>query len=704
MLQYTVYLVPLLLATTLSAGLSIYAWRQQPTPGALSLAALAFLVAEWSFCYALEIFHTDLGSKVFWGKLEYIGIVTVPVAWLAFALQYGQRGHLITRRSLPPLLIVPLISLLLMLTTEQHGLMWSSTFIDDSGSFRVLGVTHGAWFWVHFAYSYVLMLLGTGLIFLAFMRRAHLYRWQAAVLVVAALIPWMANAIYFFGLNPVPQLEITPFGFTISCLLLTWGIFGFRLLDLTPIAHAAVLAGMRDGVIVLDARRRITDMNPAAEAMIGRSFRQLLGQPVSSVFGDQLELGTDDQTTDRQITLGQAAARRELDVRLSPLLDRQARLSGYLLVIRDITQATIQAEQLRQQAKYIASQHHRLHMIISASRDGIILVDSDQRILVINESALRLLRLPDQPNGWVDRPITAAIEQLLLTEPGLFEVAMAEMAQIRAGDRELREGEYSFGPAIISWQSMPVQVDTTNAGRLILLREVTEARKIERMRNDLTHTMVHDLRNPLTAIQASLDMLSIIQGAQADGADIVQIASRSSRRLLGLVNAILDLSRLESGQIPLQRSALTLRSLTAEISELLTPLAAAKSQRIDLRVPLELPKVLADAELMGRVLENLIGNAIKFTPVGGTISVSAQPYADLPEYMQISVSDTGPGIPEDIHDRLFEKFVTGVNRQHGSGLGLAFCRLAVEAHGGRIWLERASGSGATFSFTVPAVA
>jgi signal transduction histidine kinase len=168
-----------------------------------------------------------------------------------------------------------------------------------------------------------------------------------------------------------------------------------------------------------------------------------------------------------------------------------------------------------------------------------------------------------------------------------------------------------------------------------------------------------------------------------------------------LVSAILDVSQLESRQMPVERAPVQLSALVAEVLQLQLSLAEQKQISFENNLSADLPPAWADARLVERVLQNLIGNALKHTPAGGAIRIAAQPTSSAPPMLSVSVSDTGSGIPSEIQGRLFQKFVTGEQKGHGSGLGLAFCRLAVEAHGGRIWAESDSGSGATFTFTLP---
>jgi NtrC-family two-component system sensor histidine kinase KinB len=168
--------------------------------------------------------------------------------------------------------------------------------------------------------------------------------------------------------------------------------------------------------------------------------------------------------------------------------------------------------------------------------------------------------------------------------------------------------------------------------------------------------------------------------------------------MLDLVNGILDVSQLESGQISLDWARIPLDRLVGETLRIELPPIKAKNLTVESDVPPTLPAAWADADLAGRVLQNLISNAVKFTPAGGVIRVTAR--VEKNDKLLISIGDTGSGIPPDIQNRLFQKFVRGRQVGRGSGLGLAFCKLALEAHGERIWVDSTSERGTTITFSL----
>jgi signal transduction histidine kinase len=313
------------------------------------------------------------------------------------------------------------------------------------------------------------------------------------------------------------------------------------------------------------------------------------------------------------------------------------------------------------------------------------------------------LRLPGQPQEWLGRSLKDTLTLLRIFAPPAWRAARAEVRRIRQSNEREGEGEMEVPPHTVRWVSLPVMTGTVPQGRLIVLYDVTDERAVERLREDMTHTMVHDLRNPLGSIYSALDMVTggVMGDVPPDQLEALKIAQHSAHRMLELVQAILDVSRLESGRMPLEPRAFSLAKLVSESLQAQAALAADKGIRLESNVPIELPQAWADANMIARVLQNLIGNAIKFTPPQGLVSVSARCEEQAQRtQLLVQVRDTGPGIPPEIQSRLFQKFVSGRQPERGSGLGLAFCKSAVEAHGERIWVGSAPGQGTTFTFSV----
>jgi len=219
--------------------------------------------------------------------------------------------------------------------------------------------------------------------------------------------------------------------------------------------------------------------------------------------------------------------------------------------------------------------------------------------------------------------------------------------------------------------------------------------------DELTHMIVHDLRSPLTIVTGYMGVLKEVAGPKLSPAEakFVAEAQRGADNLNEMISTLLDVGRLEAGQMPLRLQADDVAEIARKALSRFAPVAKDRTLRCD--APDEPVLVNCDANVIRRVLENLINNAVKFTKPDGTIRVTVQRSA---ENATVSVADDGPGIPPDQHKHIFEKFgqtESGSQHRHSTGIGLAFCRLAVEAHGGKIGVQSEPGKGSTFHFSLP---
>ena len=221
--------------------------------------------------------------------------------------------------------------------------------------------------------------------------------------------------------------------------------------------------------------------------------------------------------------------------------------------------------------------------------------------------------------------------------------------------------------------------------------------ELEKLRDDMRNMIVHDLRTPLTAVIAGVEMLGSCGTLDATQRELMTIATSGGKTLLGMINDLLDVEKMESGKTRLDLDGLSGASLVTSAVEQVTSLANEARTVIVVDIATDLPRFAGDEKKLNRTLVNLIANAIKFT-AAGTVTITASATG---EHVCFSVRDTGYGIAPEALERIFEKFGQLDSRKVGTGLGLAFCKLAVEAHGGRISVESTPGVGSTFAFTIP---
>ena len=331
------------------AGLAVAVWHRRRNPAGLSLAALLVAVAWWSLAYALELVSGDVAVREAWGDAKYAGVAALPPAWLTFVLQYTGRAHLVTRTRVALLAVEPVVVLVALAVPATHDLVRSYPQVVAAGELPVVRV--GPVFWVHFVYSNALLVVGTALFVTAMARLARAYWRLAAVLLVAAALPWAANLLHNFGVGPFARLDLTPSAFTITGAVLVWGLHQERLVNLSPVARSVIVDSMADPVIVLDVYGRVLDVNPAAAHLLGGSPADLHAQPLTGLLPRHPALAgalrravTTEQV---EVALPVDGRLRHFDARRQPLTDKRGRPAGELVVLRDITERKAAESQLR---------------------------------------------------------------------------------------------------------------------------------------------------------------------------------------------------------------------------------------------------------------------------------------------------------------------------------------------------------------------
>lgn len=362
----------------------------------------------------------------------------------------------------------------------------------------------------------------------------------------------------------------------------------------------------------------------------------------------------------------------------------------------------------------LTERQDRLTAILNSVTEGSIVIDALGVVTLVNPQLKTLWGVP--ASRLLDKPITQ-----LMAEPDLHIAAKLGFAEeellellvtIRAGlALNIEKRAYQIGNRYVERTGAPILNQLERAiGWVILLRDTTEEHETQRLRQGLFDMIVHDLRSPLTSALTSIHLLRdrlLIDTPHPAARRALDAAQKACRRMLALVNNLLDVTRLEaSGKLTLQIESVDVYGLASDVIAELGPSAHEANITLNNSVSSALDTVLMDAEKMSRVLMNLVDNALKFTPNGGEVAVSAKMVElEGQRWLKWSVLDTGPGIPTEYLDKVFNRFVqvAGQNaRRPGTGLGLSFCKLAVEAHGGKIWAENRLTGGSAFHVLLPA--
>jgi len=278
--------------------------------------------------------------------------------------------------------------------------------------------------------------------------------------------------------------------------------------------------------------------------------------------------------------------------------------------------------------------------------------------------------------------------------------------RLRAAAHAVAAGDLAHRVSVRSADEMEDLAEDFNymAERLEEYGQLERTIALEKLKDDLIHMVVHDLRSPLASVLGTLRTLESSDYDPETARALVPGAAQSGEALFGMINDLLDIHKLEDHRLPLETALFDVGRVLAQAASMVQSLASEKGLEVTQTIDEGTPAIKADVGKLRRLIVNLVGNAVKFTRAGGHVELAAR-RADDGESLHISVSDTGEGIPEEYHDRIFDKFGQVETRQAGrmvsTGLGLTFCKLIAEAHGGRIWVESEMGKGSTFHVMLP---
>lgn len=460
----------------------------------------------------------------------------------------------------------------------------------------------------------------------------------------------------------------------------------------------------RDGVF--------TYVSPSITAVLGYSRAEFLRHFADYLTESPVNKAVVSHT--RQSLLGHRQPPYEVEifhkdgsVRTLEVLEVPVRERGRVVAVEGIARdITLEKRAGEKMAAARAEAEQRERLVLRHSGDGIIGMDASGRVIFMNDAAERLL-------GWkahelAGRPLHPAIHYKRPDGSAYPPAGCPMNAALRRGKSSRVEGELLWrkdGTGFpVSYSAHPIWRAGKPDGAVINFRDVTDRKRLEESRDFLAHALVHDLNNPLAAIVAAAEMAEVCPAglpscANREEIRIIHGAAMDMKRLL---SDILDINRMESGHLRLARRLLRPSVLAAAAARPAGVMAKVMGRKLEISAAPGLPRVGADPVMLRRVLENLLGNALKFAPHGTAVRLAA---ARKGRFVVFSVSDSGAGVRPENLERIFDKYFQSDQpaemARKGKGLGLTFCRLAVEAHGGSIKAENLDGGGCRVSFTLP---
>lgn len=747
----------MLIATVCALILALYAFRHRKLSSvSIPFGFLMVAIGVWAFGAALEAAVGNFSYKIISAKIQYPGIVGVPLLWFLVAMEYSHAVKWITRRRIVILWIMPGITALAAVTNEFHYLLWSDIFpgpavsaMISNGPIPVYG--HGILFWVYFVYSYILLLIATCFMIRTALRSRDLYRFQAAAMVTGVALPWIGNMVYILGLSPVQGLDLTPIAFLFSGMAVAWAVLRYRLLDIVPVACDVLIKNMADPVMVIDARNRIAEVNPAGCSLLGTVVESaMVGETLENVLSFRpwlrLTLPADMDAVSQSVVRTDMDAHGTYDMRVTPLRDSHGRLVGRLIVLHDITKQKQIEEEIRalnltledrvkqrtdmlereiaehrQAREDLLKSEEKYRVLVEDINDIIFTADTLGYFTYINPVFEQIAGY--HPDEVIGRHFTDfAHPEELVPLGSVFTRVMSGKNVLY----ELRAIDKKGNILHLRASCRPINEEGRIVGLVGTMIDITERRKAEeerrRLELQLQHTqkleslgvlaggIAHDFNNILTGILGNADLalmkLTPESPVWMNIKDILQgsyNASELCRQMLAY-----------SGKGRFELRPIDIRESVREIVHLLEA-SISKNAALRIEFPDHLPAIYGDAVQVRQVIMNLVMNASE--AIGeepGAIILSAgtehctrgflaATYLDdnLAEgdYVFLEVSDTGCGMDEATRTRMFEPFFT--TKFTGRGLGLAAVLGIVRGHRGAIKISSEPGKGSVFRVVFP---
>ena len=697
-------LVPLIIGPAILLPLALYAFKRREVHGAMWYGTLLLAIAFWSGVYAVELVVDDPAQKLLALKIKYLGVTALPVAWLGFILNFVAWDPTVVKRIERGMAAVAVVTLLAAWTNDTHGLFWGRMTVHPGALGTLAG--RGPGFWLNVAYTYAVLFAGLAILVGQAVRSPYLYRKRAVILVLAAVLPWIGNLIFVAGGEAPGTIDSTPFLFSCTAVIAAVAVFRYGVLEPIPTLRDARIEVIGDGLVILDRARQIADLNRAAEAMLGRDRASVAGEPIERALPDWPS-HTDTEIR-QDLPLSGPEGARIYDVLITPIRTHAKRLTGYVVLFRDVTERRHAEAALRESEL-------RYRELVENARDLICTCDLDGRLLSINKAGLDL-------TGYTQDFIVGR-ELIDVVAPESREHAKALFT---SGHTDSTSGRTEVVVLTHDGHRVVFELSTSlqrrggvPIGIQAIGRDITDRRRLEENLRQaqkmeavgkLAGGIAHDFNNLLTAI---LGFAALAEEEQRPNTPIhewiVQIR-RSGEQAASLTRQLLAFGRRQT----LQPVNLDLNQVVDDIQKMLRRLIG---ENIELVVQLEpnLEVVRADRSQVQQVIMNLVVNAKDAMPHGGRITIrtknvmshhqgsSVGKDAPAGHYVALLVEDTGEGVEPAIRERIFEPFFTTKPLGRGTGLGLATVYGIVKQSKGDLQVQSTPGHGATFTVFLPAV-
>lgn len=700
----------LLLAGVLSAILTMYVLLKRKSLEAPSLAWLLLSVSVWCFAAAVELQLTNVAEQKVFNVIRYLGIVSVPVWLLYFALEYSQKLCKVKRWMTWPVWIIPALSILLLATNRYHHLFYARGVEDIADTFLSYRSQHGIWWWVHTLYSYALFLTAIAVLVRLLLQSSKHQRGTVWLVLVSSAIPFLANILYAGGFTPFTNIDITPLTFAFSGGLFFWGLYSKNFFTVKPIALNNLFNNLPDGIIVTDVKGIVVDINHSAIDILGLKESNPLTQSVHNVLPYRVSLSNANALNKLHLVKHND---RYVEAVHSIIKNEYGQSVGYLVVLKDVTAKRLSETKLKAATDRLelASQAAGLdaweNNLVTGSRVGGVKVYmelgyQEDEVPRDMDGIYKMIHPDDLPS--VMKSLEEHFEGITPVYSKDFRIRdkkgnyqwVANFARVVERDEQGKP---------LRFIGITQNINHRKQAEDKILRQNEELIKVNAEKDKFFSIIAHDLKGPFQGFIGLTELMSgsIDEMDKDELQSIIRTLNITAKNLYELLDNLLNWAVVKRGHKKFDPQKLHLTLLFDDVREIVDHMADQKGILLTNSIPTEL-NVLADKESLRTIFRNLVSNAIKFTPNGGSVSLKA--YANDKGYVVVSVADTGIGMPDQIKKNLFSISTKvsrpGTNNEPSTGLGLILCKELVEKHGGTIWVESHEGQGSTIYFTVPA--
>ncbi len=385
------YSTSLIISTLLCLVVAYLVWKRRKASGAIELTLMLIEVSIWAGASFFEAIAVTLEEKILWSKISYIGIVFVAPLFLIFAVKLTGGGKQFSKLQSVALLFIPFATLVLTFTNENHNLIWSG-YRWVAGT-TILIYEHGVAFWIHTVYIYALIAIASTILLITAYRNRNIYRRQAITLIIGVPIPTVWNILYIFGFSPLTGFDLTPVAFALTGIVISWGLFRNKLLDVVPIDSDYVIENLADGVIVLDNNNRVVEINPVAKEFLRLGERDIIGSNFFEVEPKFARFETSNrlnyfQTYEVELIPGEKIIEYQSQV----ILNSSQKIMGQVVILRNITKRKLAEAALRE------SEMRYQDLVENASLPVAIIDQRTFEILFFNKRIISLLDLTSRYN------------------------------------------------------------------------------------------------------------------------------------------------------------------------------------------------------------------------------------------------------------------------------------------------------------------